>query len=302
MTTFAEQAEQFLKDSQNRNSRPIRPSTVRTYRATLNNSLLPALGSLPLQDVNNKALKSLVSQMVLDGYKPASIVLNINVVKQIVASAVNEDGDQLHPRTWNSDFIDLPAIENQKQPTIDANTLEQAIKRALPTDQVLWVLLAGTGLRISEAFALRAGPDDGINSFWLPLESKLIIRNQRRGSEFGPTKTKAGLREVDLSPALSEYLKKHLTNIVESGLLFPSDEDTYRAHLDGVPGFHCLRRFRITYLDLQSVPEGIKKFWAGHSGSADITSRYTKMGPEIQARKEWAAKAGLGFELPKDGE
>jgi hypothetical protein len=38
------------------------------------------------------------------------------------------------------------------------------------------------------------------------------------------------------------------------------------------------------------------KFWNGHA-AGDITERYTKVGSEIQARKEQAAKAGLGFKL-----
>lgn len=297
--TFAEQANTFLADSQTRKRSPIRPATYKAYRAAINTHLIPILGALLIQDVGNKQVKSLVTAMSAAGSSAATITVNVNLIKQIVGSVINENGDQLHPRTWNSDFIDLPPIENQKQPTITPELLQQALETADNQNQALWVLLAGSGLRVSEGLALRTGTDDGVNSFWLPAESKLLVRNQRDGDVYGPTKTKAGQREVDLDPRLNDFLKKLLTSIPESGLLFPDNEDKYRQSLGSIPGFHCLRRFRITHLDLQAVPEGIKKFWAGHSG-ASITDRYTKMGPEIQARKEWAAKAGLGFELPRE--
>ena len=35
----------------------------------------------------------------------------------IVASAVNEQGEELYPPKWNHEFIDLPEIKNQNTPT-----------------------------------------------------------------------------------------------------------------------------------------------------------------------------------------
>ena len=38
----------------------------------------------------------------------------------VVASAINEDGDQVYPRKWNHDFIDLPEVTDQHTPTFSA--------------------------------------------------------------------------------------------------------------------------------------------------------------------------------------
>ena len=38
-------------------------------------------------------------------------------------------------------------------------------------------------------------------------------------------------------------------------------------------------------------------FWTGHAGR-DVHDGYVKLGKEIEARKTWAFKAGLNFELP----
>jgi hypothetical protein len=35
----------------------------------------------------------------------------------VVASAVNSEGEQLYPRKWNHDFIDMPVVERSKQNT-----------------------------------------------------------------------------------------------------------------------------------------------------------------------------------------
>src|SRR4029077_19954064 len=65
----------------------------------------------------------------------------------------------------------------------------------------------------------------------------------------------------------------------------------------GLPGFHAFRRFRITHLENMGVPLGLINFWAGHAGKS-VHDRYVKLNKDVEARKEWAAKAGLGFELP----
>lgn len=54
-------------------------------------------------------------------------------------------------------------------------------------------------------------------------------------------------------------------------------------------GFHCFRRFR------ESV---LLDYWMGHE-NRDMGTRYAKQLIEnIEWRKEWAEKVGLGFKLP----
>jgi integrase len=62
---------------------------------------------------------------------------------------------------------------------------------------------------------------------------------------------------------------------------------------DGL-AFHSFRRFRVTHLRDQSVPEDILRFWIGHADKS-LTDRYSKMKQRIDSRKELAEKAGAGF-------
>ena len=105
-------------------------------------------------------------------------------------------------------------------------------------------------------------------------------------------KTAAGVRTVDLHPDINNALAS-----LPDGK-FARSEDTYRRQIEklGIPGFHSLRRARITHLQNENVPAMLIKFWAGHA-AGDITERYTKIGSEISARKDWSEKAGLGFAL-----
>ena len=299
MTTFAQQAATFLAEGTSRAKKPFRPNTIKNYKSQIETIINPLIGDKPMEDVGNKLLKEVCLELQEQDYSAKSIGDILNLIKQIVKSAVNSEGDFLYPREWNAKFIDAPSVEGQKQPTISAQSLQDALSKALCARKALYAILAGSGLRISEALAIHYGPDNGITSYWIPQESKVIVRQQRNGKDFGPTKTKAGVREVDLAPELNEFLKATFPQTVNTYLLFPGGISTYAEDLKEIGiegGFHTLRRFRISHLQSVSVPGMLIKFWNGHA-AGDITERYTKVGSEIQARKEQAAKAGLGFKL-----
>jgi integrase len=66
----------------------------------------------------------------------------------------------------------------------------------------------------------------------------------------------------------------------------------------GMPklGFHAFRRFRVTHLRKNMVPEDLIKFWIGHAPQT-VTDVYSKVKNDVQFRRGVAEKVGLGFEL-----
>jgi len=63
-------------------------------------------------------------------------------------------------------------------------------------------------------------------------------------------------------------------------------------------GVHAFRRFRNTYLkNRTSCPEGVRQFWLGWEDK-DMSELYDKIREDVAFRREWAEKAGLGFEIP----
>ena len=60
---------------------------------------------------------------------------------------------------------------------------------------------------------------------------------------------------------------------------------------------HCsLTILRSPHLECQGVPDGLSRFWAGHAAK-DVHQSYVRLGENLEVRKFWAEKAGIGFEL-----
>lgn len=302
--TVREQAAIWLQNGKTRNRRPFRPETARVYQSLIETHVNPNLGELPLDVVGNIELKSLASKLKQSGKSAATITLILNIIKEIRGSAKNERGEELYSYKWDAETIDAPEIigKQQKRPVASAQAVQDGLSKGSWQSRLMLAVLAGSGLRIGEALALRIGPDDGKSTVWIPEESKIIVRVQRDDQA---VKTDAGEREVDLPEILNDYLKKNV--VIRPGpmvgqkwydqrLIFSMSEGYYRKIIGA---FHSYRRFRVTHLRLQGVPDSLVHFWIGHEDST-VTGRYTEVGPEIIKRKQEANRAGLGFELPSE--
>jgi integrase len=300
--TFSQQADKFLADSQSRKRNPVRPATVRTYNTAIVN-LKKLIGNLKLEDVGNKVVSDVVQKLADQGYSARTIALNVVIIKKIRKSALTENGDQMFPYEWNTEVIDAPSVSNDNKAVVSVQSLQDALSKAAPDRKALYALLAGTGLRINEARAIKVGPDDGVSTIWDSWQSKVIVRQQMGRDGLAPVKTEAGVREVDIDADLNEFLIRTLLPEykmqLSGAIIFYDCENCYRDSLeeDGIAGgFHTLRRFRITHLRLAGVPDPLVKFWAGHA-AGNVTEQYTQVQGAIQSRKEWVEKAGLGFKL-----
>ena len=152
--TFCEQSEVWLEELRSRRRKPIRPGYAVTIRGALDKWILPAIGNLALANVDNLSVKPLIQRMsaVLS---PRTVNTYIEYVKQVVESLVNPNGEPIHNRKWNAKIMDLPVVEDaeQKRPSLKASTISDLIKQSRSQEQGLYVLLAATGMRVSEAQA-----------------------------------------------------------------------------------------------------------------------------------------------------
>jgi integrase len=141
-------------------------------------------------------------------------------------------------------------------------------------EQLFYAVLAGTGLRISEAVAIRVGGNDA-HTHWSESEAMIKVRTSfYRAKEQSTLKSKAGRRDVDLCQKLNQLIIQFVVaNKIKPGaFLFQSRVGTIlnlqsagnhlRKH--GIAGFHSFRRFRITYLRETGVPEELIRFAVGH--------------------------------------
>jgi integrase len=309
--TFCEQAKVWLNLCATRKRKPIKPATIRGWASYLEKWLNPLIGDNLLVRVNNSTLKIVVTQLCDANLSPKTIRNIVQVVTMVMASAVNEEGEQIYPRKWNFEFADVPLIGTQRTPMFTAENVTQIISEANGEERVAVTLFASSGLRAGELFGLEVKHFSG---------TTVTVEQSLWEGKIQPPKTKNAFREVDLHSSVADRLRIFIGDRKE-GFIFRTAKGTaihqsnfLRRFLHPIlkklgiekQGFHGFRRFRVTHLESSAVPTALVKYWTGHAKSADgvvvqqtVTDRYVKMGADRQFRADIAERIGLGFELPK---
>jgi integrase len=313
--TFRQQASWWLQEiragrivSRKRRSQ-IKPATITSYETAVN-WLNERVGSLLLTDIRNEAAKQLVLKMRAANLSEKTMQSYFQVLRAVLASAVSSEGEQLYPRNWNLHFIGLPVVDETKQnkPSFTVSELERILTSARGRYKMLFALLAGTGLRIGEAFALEI--DKHISADCLTIK----VRQSVWRGNIQPPKTQNAVRDIDIPSSLATFLKSNIGNRT-SGFVFQTRSGqpltqrnvhrnglgTVRKNLnlrqDG-KGFHAFRRFRAAHLRKNRVPWDLEKLWLGHANKT-VTDKYAEqLKEDVEWRKEVAEKTGLGFVLP----
>jgi integrase len=230
---------------------------------------------------------------------PKTIVNYSLVVKLVVASAGNDADEQIHPRKWNDDSIGLPIVEKEKQhrPRVtetELGTIQTSMKERYA---ILFALLAGTGLRIGEAFGLKPtdlSPD---------CRALQVRRSSCHGQEQLP-KTPNAVREVDIAEPLAQLLHGYV--LVKSGYIFAtgSGRPLIQRNVLGIlhstgkkVGSFAFRRFRAETLRRARVLEDLTKLWVGHSKQSETDYYASGLSKDVERRQEWCERVGLGFSL-----
>ena len=89
---FRTQSETFLKQIQTRRRNPVKPSTLASYRSRLNR-ILPDLGEMDLSQIENGVMKAFVADMSKDGLSASAINGLVSLIKEVVGSAVDVNGN-----------------------------------------------------------------------------------------------------------------------------------------------------------------------------------------------------------------
>lgn len=304
--TLREQAEWWIEHIRARQRRPVKLATWFGYRHLLDRWILPRLGNLPLCDVSNSTVKSLVADMVQLSKSPETIRHVVKVVKLVVASYLDANGEAVFRRTWNADYMDMPVVEkrNQRRPVFTGEEITRIVSRTEGRSRVLFALAAGSGARIAELLGLEIGKH-------VAADGSIIIVGQSvwRHGEVQTPKTASAYREVDLHPSLASLLREFIAGrkagflfSTENGRPFSQRNALRDLHLvlesEGLEkrGFHAFRRFRQTWLRKSRAPEDLSRYWLGWS-SRSIADGYSRLHDDVVFRKSVAESMGLGFEF-----
>jgi integrase len=309
--TFEKQSAAWTHELQSRKRKPVSPATVSAFNSYVRR-LLPIVGpNTPLADIDNGFVRDLVTKLVAENLSAKTIGELVATTKQIVASAVDSNGNYLFPRQWNAKFLDLPQVQNQKQPCATRANVETCIKNSRnDQERLLYGLLAGSGVRIAEALAIHVG-GTAEQTRWKNKSATVSVKSSiYRGKEHNRVKTLAAIRTVDLDPRLNGLIAQFVSanKIQAGGFLFQSRSGqamnlktaTDRLKKHGIKGFHAFRRFRATRLREVGVSEEIIRTWLGHADQT-ISDRYSKLAENVELRRQMAARTGLGFDIGLTG-
>ena len=113
----------------------------------------------------------------------------------------------------------------QRRPALNLNAVNKLVSESEGDEQSLYVLLAATGMRISEALALES--KHFVNNCRTIQVCQQVDRDHPRIVNY--VKTDAGFREVDLCTAVGEYLQAFINR--KDGLLFETQNGTPHLHI-----------------------------------------------------------------------
>lgn len=211
--TFREYAERYLANA----AHTLKHSTAMDYQGNVTLYLLPAFGTLPLDQITRAEVKRLALQIRCKGRKPKTARKVIGTLSTILNEAVDDGLLTSNPalglrKVYRSpDFRDgggktrvLPLTREELGhllTTAHDHSITRGSKVVLPfrSHYPFLLLLARTGLRLGEAIALQWGDIDWHRGF---IE---VQRAYVRG-RLTTTKNKKS-RRVDMSAQLQETLR-----------------------------------------------------------------------------------------------
>jgi integrase len=210
--TLATYADAWLAGYAGRTTRGVADSTLTSYRRALARHVLPELGRTRIGTITPAAVKRL-SRSLGATMKPASVRRTLAPLRALLADAEAEGVIRVSPfrSVRLPGDADLPPDERVKSLT-DEQVAELLAAVPEGADRLLVRLLAATGLRRSEALALR----------WSDLDPRRVRvrRAIKVDGRIGPPKTAAGVRAVPLPPGLHRDLLVMRADAPEGALVF----------------------------------------------------------------------------------
>ena len=195
----------------NRSGRPFKPSTVRGYRTSLNERILPLIGGRRLNTITTTDLQEIVDRWQVEGQAPATIRNSLKPLQAICRRARAREGLGLNP----THDLELPA-PNPAEVQIVAPATAAKLLSVLPIeDRAIWSTAIYAGLRYGELRALRWAAVDlasktiRVRESWDPKEGSIApkTRTSKRTTPM-PEVVKASLAELraNRSPAPADDL------------------------------------------------------------------------------------------------
>ena len=116
---------------------------MRGYRQSLEDRLLPVLGSRKLNEITTSDLQALVDGWQTEGLSAAAIRNSIKPLQAIYRRARSREGVPTNPTR----DLELPAPEHREVEIVDPRTAARLLAALSTEDQAIWATALYAGLR-----------------------------------------------------------------------------------------------------------------------------------------------------------
>jgi integrase len=298
--TIQEYAERWRK------AQVHRPTTQALVDSRLRLHVYPQLGSRPLASIRRSEVQAWVRGRA-DVLEPRTVRAVYRLLATLMRSAVEDRLIAASPCVR----IALPRVEDGKVEPLTIEQVEAVAGSVAGRYRALVLMMAGTGLRPGEAFAVTSDRIDFLRRR-LRVDRQVVML---KAPEFAPPKTSSSVRTVPLPQTVVDILAAHIATypLGVDGTLFPApqgglirrnrfNESVWRpaCNAAGVDArLHDLRHFYASLLirhgeSVKTVQERL-----GHASAVETLNTYSHLWPDSEDRTREAVDLVLGAAAPQ---
>ena len=286
--TFAEYLPEWLSTYAGRTSRVLRAQTRLEYQRDLERHALPFFGRTRLSEIEPRDIKRFIQTLIDQGLRSSSVRRRLAPLRALLATAVEDGLIRSNPAAG----VRVPSspadqIERDPRKALSEDELRRLLLELPPEWQLFIEFLLHTGLRFSEAIAVRWGDLDF-------QQRRLHVRRRLYHGVDAP-KSRYGRRAIPLSPRMLTSLtnlRQNSSYHTDNEPVFASRNGTpldyanlYRrvlkpaAHRAGIPwaAFHTLRHTCATILFRNGLNAKQLQLWLGHHSPAFTLAVYVHL-------------------------
>jgi integrase len=293
--TFGEYAASWRATFAGRSSNGIRPETLKQYRADLDRYVIPAFGRRRLAEIEHRHIKEFLMKQAARGISYSRVRNIYAPLRALLKTAVEEGLIRYDPTAGvRITRVQVGYSEDESTEPVKAYS-DDELRRLLEAVSPDWVffvrLLAETGLRVSEAIALR----------WMDIDlgaRRVKVTRRLYKGLFGPPKSRYGRRAVPISQDVAQELWRRRGEAgaaaADEAPVFPNTRGGYldynnvysrvlapaqkRVGID--TGTHVLRHTCATNLFKAGFNAKQVQIWMGHHSPAFTLATYVHLLPD----------------------
>lgn len=211
----------------------VSSKTHKLYSYITRVHLIPAFGSLPLQQLRPQHIQALYADKLQQGLSPRTVQLHHVTLHKALDNAIKTGILVRNPM----DAVDTPKVERHEMKTMTEADISLLLNEAKNGEYYcLFFAYLFTGMRRGEALSLRWSDVDLLGR-QLSVNKTMQVMNKT--VTFKEPKTNCSRRQIALTPSTCVVLKLHREeqNAVRQRMELPpaSDNDLVFCHYDGKP-------------------------------------------------------------------